>query len=378
VTVLIPAYNAAKFIQTCIQSLLQSDQGCAYSILVVDDGSTDHTPDLLQALQTTTTVYGVSMQVLTLPKHQGLVSALDAGLRTITTEFIARLDADDICLPNRLNRQLIYLRANPAIHVLGMQAMLWVADEEETVSNSAVITCMKTHPLMGLQAMCFRCPLLHPSVMYRRQSILDAGGYSGNGDVGGEQHWVRSYVEDYDLWMRVAARHPYGVANLPDVGIQLRLHEQSKSRREQGQSHAASRYLRFHFLSDLLLQAGRNIPVDLEASLHIITHPHSQLTCLDQLTAAFSALESIYAALHDRWFIPYFDTCYELKESEQAKIVWKCMELVKAEQVKAIVIAAIDRWGGQKARAVIDGQYLCLVDDVSTHWLKNSIWRHFV
>eukprot|EP00981_Chlorochromonas_danica_P001714 scaffold369_cov177-Ochromonas_danica.AAC.47 len=204
VTVLIPVYNAADYLSDCLSSLLYSEQGCSYHILVVDDGSTDDSPAILLDFKMKAALQNINLMIVTTP-HQGLVAALDCGLDHITTPLVARLDADDLCMPYRLRRQLDFLLMNEEVQVVGGQAVL-LPHHESTNSihcdqlKQHNVTRMPTHPLLVQFSLYFKCSLLHPSVMFRKAAVLAVGCYGGGGVQ--EIPWI----EDYDLWTRLALR----------------------------------------------------------------------------------------------------------------------------------------------------------------------------
>lgn len=145
------------------------------------------------------------------------------------SEFVVRMDVDDVCEPNRLGRQLQFMLNNSNILVLGTQAAVFsegkvgAGDDEDAskfnedrynASGSGqemyVAGNIPTHPVLVQWEMMFRCAVLHPTVMFRRSAILECGGYS-NRISSRDDHreddspWTM-YVEDYFLWERVLSR----------------------------------------------------------------------------------------------------------------------------------------------------------------------------
>jgi glycosyltransferase involved in cell wall biosynthesis len=128
--------------------------------------------------------------VLKSPGH-GIVDALNAGLAAAKGEFVARMDADDIALPGRLAAQVEAMRAEPTLLALGTAATEIDADgtrqgEIAVATGSAAIR----------ERMQRENPLLHPTVTMRREAVLAVGGYRR----------ALTHAEDYDLWLRLAAR----------------------------------------------------------------------------------------------------------------------------------------------------------------------------
>ena len=128
-------------------------------------------------------------RVLRLPRHQGLVAALNAGLPLCRHDLVARMDSDDISLPHRCARQADFLLRNPDIAVLsGTVLEFW--------DMPTGVTGKRSLP-GGHQELCFfsgrRSPFNHPAVMYRRAAVAAAGGYRNTFPL----------FEDYDLWVRM-------------------------------------------------------------------------------------------------------------------------------------------------------------------------------
>jgi hypothetical protein len=124
-----------------------------------------------------------------------------------TTEFIARMDADDVCLPERFERQYDFLRLHPEVAVVGSQMEL--IDEIGASRGPGDPSPLRFADI--LFAFLFNNPMAHPTVMFRRCMILEAGNYSRP-----------KPVEDLDLWMKVARRS--ALANLPETLLQYRRH----------------------------------------------------------------------------------------------------------------------------------------------------------
>ena len=139
--------------------------------------------------------------------QMGLPFALDLGLAHSRSMYVARMDADDICQSGRLGKQIKFLEVNKHVHVLGGQAVIITDSEEhcqeasrqesnychEQVTKEASSKCLAkqkeecgvlagmfpTHPVLLHWGMFFKCCLIHPTVMFRRDIIVECGGYSG-------------------------------------------------------------------------------------------------------------------------------------------------------------------------------------------------------
>lgn len=202
------AWNAKSHIRESIESALGQDYE-NLELVVVDDGSTDETPDILSNYN------DPRLKVLTLPNNSGIPAALNRGLALCLGDYIARLDADDIALPSRLTHQVSLLQAEPAIGLLGGSALAIIDGK------------WQSHP--GLQVVAGKdigCRLLRgnqlkSSTVMIRRSVLDAHGLRFNEDFPNAQ--------DYELWCRLAKVTK--VANDPLTVAGYRYHTEQQTTR---------------------------------------------------------------------------------------------------------------------------------------------------
>ena len=217
VSVLMSVHDGAPLVAAAVASVLGQTAG-DLELIVVDDGSTDATPDLLAAVR------DPRLRVLR-QERTGLTRALNAGLARAAAPLVARLDADDVALPERLERQCAFLAREPAVGLLGTAA-------REIDSRGALVRIVRP-PLddAALRHALIRAnPFVHSSVMVRRALVERAGGYDATLPV----------AQDYDLWMRLAriAR----LANLADVLVVRTLGERRVSvEREDDRLRAETR-----------------------------------------------------------------------------------------------------------------------------------------
>ena len=204
VTVLMAAYNAERFLAEAVASVLgQSFQD--FEFLIVDDGSTDGTPTMLRALD------DPRVRILTNPANVGLAGSLNRGLAEARGEVLARMDADDLSAPRRLELQLAHLDAHGDVGLLGT-AWVSVDDRGREVARERAYS--------GWDAVHFFCGA---SAMVRRSCLDRVGGYRG----------ALKYAEDYDLYLRL--REICGVAGLDETLYQVRIHPASVSRANRGE-----------------------------------------------------------------------------------------------------------------------------------------------
>lgn len=143
-------------------------------------------------------------------ENKGLGAALAEGLKHARCTWVARLDADDIAFPNRLERQAEHLIKNPGIDILGGAAV-----EIDYEGNSGKTRVMpRTHKEIAEKI--WACPVIHPSVIFRRKKILEAGNYSPNFPRG----------QDYELWFR-ALHNGLKFENLADPVVYYRFSKEN-------------------------------------------------------------------------------------------------------------------------------------------------------
>lgn len=187
ISVLMPCYNAALTIDEAVESILGQSYA-NYEIVAVDDGSTDDTAARLDAWAKQDERLRVVRQ-----DNTGIIGALNLGLKHSRGEFIARMDADDRCHPDRFLAQVDYLRRHDDIDLV---SCLVEGFPEDTVREGFRIYIewlnRLTTPGEIAREIFVESPLVHPSILVRSESIKQAGGYQ-------EQGWA----EDYDLWLRM-------------------------------------------------------------------------------------------------------------------------------------------------------------------------------
>lgn len=201
VSVLLPVHNGEQYIDDAISSILSQSMG-DFELIVVDDHSCDRTAERLVAFARTD-----SRVVLLQSPVQGLVPALEAGRARARGRYIARMDADDIASPGRLEQQLRSLEANPRLVALGGQVA--IIDEKGAFVRAShfPIKAADCRAHLTLAA-----PFCHPAVMMRREALDQCGGYRD----------AYAPAEDYDLWLRLARFGDF--ANLPIRVLSYRTH----------------------------------------------------------------------------------------------------------------------------------------------------------
>ncbi|RQG96956.1 glycosyltransferase [Natrarchaeobius oligotrophus] len=173
-------------------------------VLIVEDGPLP--VNLKEVITSFKRQYPDTVQIISLSTNRGLGVALRVGVEACSNDLIARMDADDVAVETRFQDQLAYLSANPEIDVLGGYVMEFSRDPNE----SGQIREVPVDPERVRSFARFRCPVNHPTVMFRREAVLEAGNYRS----------FRS-MQDYELWMRMLSQG-HTIANLPTVLVKCR------------------------------------------------------------------------------------------------------------------------------------------------------------
>jgi len=186
VTVLMPTRNAAETIEDAVESI-QAQTLSAWELTAVDDGSTDGTIEILRSAA----ARDPRIRVFSNP-GRGIVAALNFGLRQARGRLIARMDADDQALPERLARQAAWLKSRPGTGAVGCRVRY--GGDARRARGLALYVAWSNRLTAAediLRERFVESPLVHPSVMFRRELIESCGAYAA-GD----------FPEDYELWLR--------------------------------------------------------------------------------------------------------------------------------------------------------------------------------
>ncbi len=186
VSVLIPAYNAEATVEAAVASMLRQTLD-DIEIVAVDDGSTDSTPLMLDSIATR----DPRVRVIHTERH-GIIGALNTGIAECRGELIARMDADDISHPRRLEMQVALMDEHPEVSVCGTLVRMFPRWQllGGLVRYEQWLNSLVTHDEIARDVF-VESPLAHPSVMMRREELIEIGGYQDHG-----------WAEDYDLWLR--------------------------------------------------------------------------------------------------------------------------------------------------------------------------------
>jgi glycosyltransferase involved in cell wall biosynthesis len=217
VSVIMPVFNAQRFLEQAIHSILeQTHQN--FELIIVDDGSKDESWDIATRLGKA----DARIHLIQLPKNQGISATCNTGLKMAKGKYIARMDADDVSLPDRLSRQVEFMETHPDIGVLG-GGMRYMAESGELLGSPPQFF----GDLAIRWNLFFETPFFHPTVILRK-SLLDEYGLQY------DPSYSRG-VEDYELWSRILP--VTRGENLADIVLHYRLHPNSNSHRHVNLEH---------------------------------------------------------------------------------------------------------------------------------------------
>jgi glycosyltransferase involved in cell wall biosynthesis len=202
-SVLMTVYNGQRYVKAAVASALSQVTG-EFEVVVIDDGSTDLTRRLLDGFD------DPRLSVV----HCGRLGrsrALNFGLERCASPYVAILDADDVALPHRLCRQIGYLDANPDVALVGSRYRPHIDRDGKSIGED-IFPLQFSEIADELRQ--FRCPLIHSSVMFRKETIRDAGGYDES----------LASNEDWDLYVRLALSARLPIANIDERLSLKRIH----------------------------------------------------------------------------------------------------------------------------------------------------------
>lgn len=213
--VILPAYNAENFITECLDSLLNQTFS-DFCILAVNDASTDNTSKILENYAAKDT----RLRVYHLPLNQGEPAVMQFAmdmLNYMNVEYVARMDADDICVPHRFEKQVQYLDEHPEIDILGSNALLFNNGKTDKATKVSTLPLLdkdiKAHFSLA------RDNIINPSSMWRHSSIKALG----------INYAQTATAPDFHMWVQCAL-HKKTFANLPEPLLLYRIHQVQASK----------------------------------------------------------------------------------------------------------------------------------------------------
>lgn len=282
ISAVLPVYNGEAYVREAVESIL-AQTFTDFELIIINDGSTDGSSTILRELAARD-----PRIVLVERANGGLVSALNEGIGQARAELIARMDADDVAMPERFALQYARMEAEPHLGLLG--SFIRIMDKTGRIIRQGDYPVSPAETARFLE---HGCPVAHPTVMMRREAVLKAGGYRK----------LFSHCEDYDLWLRISELG-YGIANLPQPLLNYRMHGANVSAVHREAQELGSIVARLAHraraagLPDPTAGAERlhaglielfplNLRKDTKAALFVLRHAHLSLAARDGLDAAW-------------------------------------------------------------------------------------------
>lgn len=212
-SVLLSVYHKERpeYLQLSLDSVFQQTLPPA-EVIIVEDGPL--TTPLYAILDEYSTKYHIIKRI-PLPENRGLGHALNIGVTACSNELIARMDTDDICLPNRFEKQMAFMNENPDVDISGT----WLTEFIDNPKNTQGMRKVPTSDKEIKRYICQRPPFSHPTVMFKKSKVIDAGNY---------QHFEK--LEDWWLWARLV-NIGATMANIPETLLLFRTNIDTYRRR---------------------------------------------------------------------------------------------------------------------------------------------------
>jgi glycosyltransferase involved in cell wall biosynthesis len=208
ISVIMPVYNASKYLCEAIESILKQTFK-DFEFIIIDDGSTDNSKDIIEYYKSLDSRIKFFIQ-----ENSGISKTLNKGINMAKGKYIARMDADDIALPNRLSIQYNFMENNPEYVLIGSNANV-ISKEGDFLYKSDL---KLTDELIRNQLP--NNPFIHPSTFMKRESLILVGGYDEK---------IIHHVEDQILWNKLAEFGKLG--NIEESLLSYRLVPSSVSNR---------------------------------------------------------------------------------------------------------------------------------------------------
>ena len=265
-------YNGEKYLEEAIESIL-SQTLRYFEFVIVNDGSTDGTAAILRHYQQMDDRIQIYEQ-----ENRGLIASLNRGCELAKGEYIARMDADDVSLPERLAKQVGYMEAHPEVGVVGS----WVEDINEAGTVLREQHYPTTPGRMGWWLI-FSCCLAHPSIMMRLAVIRQLGFYCPEA----------LHAEDYDVWAR--AMRVTRLANIPEVLLRYRMWQGGIcSRHFQTQHETTTKVI--HLMIQSLLGSEVSLEVVVSLRKGLMRQPLDSIQKVEEVTRLVHRLYRAYVA----------------------------------------------------------------------------------
>lgn len=210
VSVIMPVFNGETFLKESIQSILNQTYK-NFEFIIINDGSTDTSASILSHF----TNKDNRIKIYTFLDNAGVVRCLNKGIELSQGKYIARMDADDISLPNRLKKQVLFLEQNPKYYLIGSQTEMINQKGKQLGVFTQLYSSYEELKISSL----FYSPFSHPTIMIKKE-FLNSTSY----------HSDFHKIEDYDLWIRLLENN--FASNLNETLLLYRIHPGQETQNE--------------------------------------------------------------------------------------------------------------------------------------------------
>ena len=259
ITVFIALYNAEKYIEKTLNSLLCQTFN-NFEILIINDASTDNSVEIVKQFKDN------KIRLLHNESNKGICYTRQRGVEEAKGKYIAIIDSDDIAMPSRLENQFDFLENNPEIVLCGTDAQF--IDEHDKEINH--IHYINHQPELIKIRLLFANQFINSSVLIKKKAILNVGGYK------------KSIAEDYDLFVRIAEK--YKTTNLNKKLVSYRMHNVSDSRTKKELYSVAEKEILGYQYEKLKIEK------DLEYIPYLLFHGNAKLIEKKDLYVFFNTI----------------------------------------------------------------------------------------
>lgn len=228
VSIILPVYNAEEYVDECISNILVQTYR-KFELIVINDGSTDNSMKIISSFK--------DERIKIIENNHNFIESLNLGIKAANGEFIARMDADDIMLPNRLETQVKFMDTHPQIDICGSWAETFYAKKyvmKMPVGHKAIVSSLLLNNI-----------LIHPTIIMRVSSISKFPEYPNLYKA----NYI--YAEDYKLWTEMSEAG-YRFANIPKVLLKYRLSQKQVTYTKRKEMFHISSQIRLEYASYIM------------------------------------------------------------------------------------------------------------------------------
>lgn len=308
ISVLMPVYNGSDFLNEAIDSILNQTYS-NFELIIIDDGSNDKSIDIIRSYK------DQRIKLYQNENNKGLIYTLNKGLSLANGKYIARMDADDICLPNRLEVQINFLESNPEIAILGGSFIYLNTNFEKhfPLSDEKIRVLLLE-----------RTSFAHPCVVLRKSAIEEK-------KLSYDERY--NFAEDYHLWTMASITN-LKMANLDDVLIYYRQHTNQISSAKFEQQKEITDKIRLEYWSYFFEKYLDKEEISLIISIEK-RYSLSKLLLFEKITK-INALHHIFdIKLFNRYILDLLYKCFDRENILKFTFLVKCLSKISSKEINS-------------------------------------------